>query len=318
MAGPPTLLPPVGTGGTGRFEGRRPESRRSDREGSGVGVDPMTDRSRRRGRRLAEGLLFYGTLACLLAFFLFTLVWMVLSSFKSNVQVTAYPPLWVFTPTIRNYVEVFTKNPFFSYMLNSTIIAVMAVAIGLVCGLPAAYSMARYRQAALGFIVLTARILPGIAFLVPLFVIYRQLGLINTRTGIILTHIIIVLPLIIWIMAGFFEDIPRDLEEAAMIDGCSRVGTFARIVLPLSLPGIVAATILAFIASWNNFIFVLILGGKDTVTLPMAVYSFVSFEDVNWGGLTAAATIITVPILALSLIVQRYLAGGLTMGAIKG
>ncbi|HET9001636.1 MAG TPA: carbohydrate ABC transporter permease [bacterium] len=278
----------------------------------------VSPRARRRVARIIEGVVFYVTLSSLLLFFLFTLGWMILSSFKSNVQVTAYPPLWVFRPTLQNYIDVFTKNSFFSYMLNSTIIAVSAVGVGLVCGLPAAYSMARHRQAALGFFVLTARILPGIAFLVPLFVIYRQLGLINTHVGIILTHIIVVLPMIVWIMAGFFEDIPRDLEDAALIDGCSRVATFARIVLPLSLPGIVAATILSFIASWNNFIFVLILGGKDTITLPMAVYSFVSFEDVNWGGLTAAATIITVPILALSLVVQRFLAGGLTMGAIKG
>jgi multiple sugar transport system permease protein len=277
-----------------------------------------SERFRRKLARAAEGALFYGTLVTLLGFFLFTLVWMVLTSLKTNVQATAYPPVWLFRPTFQNYVDVFTKNPFFSYMVNSTIIAGAAVGIGLVCGLPAAYSMARHRQAALGFLVLMVRILPGIAFLVPLFVIYRRLGLINTLSGIVLTHIIIVLPLIIWIMAGFFEDIPRELEEAALIDGCSRVGTFVRIVLPLSRPGIVAATILSFIASWNNFIFVLILGGKDTITLPMAVYSFVSFEDVNWGGLTAAATIITVPILVLSLIVQRYLAGGLTMGAVKG
>jgi multiple sugar transport system permease protein len=279
---------------------------------------PSTVRLRRRLVRTAEGALFYGTLVALLGFFLFTLAWMILSSLKTNVQATAYPPLWVFRPTLQNYVDVFTKNPFFSYMVNSTVIAGAAVGIGLVCGLPAAYSMARHRQAALGFLVLMVRILPGIAFLVPLFVIYRRLGLINTLSGIVLTHIIVVLPLVIWIMAGFFEDIPRELEEAALIDGCSRVGTFVRIVLPLSKPGIVAATILSFIASWNNFIFVLILGGKDTITLPMAVYSFVSFEDVNWGGLTAAATVITIPILVLSLIVQRYLAGGLTMGAVKG
>ncbi len=278
----------------------------------------MSARLRRRLERGAERVLFYGTLAVLLAFFLFTFVWMVLSSLKTNVEVTAYPPLWLFWPTLRNYVDVFTQNPFFSYMLNSTIIAVAAVAVGLLCGLPAAYTMARYRQAKLGALFLMLRILPGIAFLVPLFVIYRQLGLINTISGIVLAHIIIVLPLVIWIMAGFFVDIPRELEEAALIDGCTRVGTFVRIVLPLSKPGLVAAGILSFIASWNNFIFVLILGGKDTVTLPMAVYSFVSFEDVNWGGLTAAATVITVPILVLSLIVQRYLVGGLTMGAVKG
>jgi multiple sugar transport system permease protein len=254
----------------------------------------------------------------LLVFFLFPLVWMILSSLKTNVQVTAYPPLWLFWPTLRNYTDVFANNPFFSYVVNSTIVAVLAVGIGLLCGLPAAYTMARYRQASLGFLFLMVRILPGIAFLVPLFVIYRRLGLIDTIGGIVLAHITIVLPLVIWIMAGFFEDIPRELEEAALIDGCSRIGTFVRIVLPLSKPGIVAATILSFIASWNNFIFVLILGGDNTVTLPMAVYSYVSFEDVNWGGLTAAATVITVPILVLSLVVQRYLAGGLTMGAIKG
>jgi multiple sugar transport system permease protein len=141
---------------------------------------------------------------------------------------------------------------------------------------------------------------------------------VNTLGGIAFAHIIVTLPLVIWIMIGFFEDVPRELEEAALIDGCSLTGIFFRIVLPLSKPAIVAATILGFIASWNNFIFVLILGGRNTVTLPMAVYSFVSFEDINWGGLTAAATIITLPILALSLMVQRHLAGGLTVGAVKG
>jgi multiple sugar transport system permease protein len=275
-------------------------------------------RLRRKLRHGADRALFNATLLGLLAFFMFPLAWMILSSLKTNVQAMAYPPLWLFRPTFQNYADVFAKNPFVSFMVNSTIVAVLAVGIGLLCGLPAAYTMARYRQSSLGFLFLMVRILPGIAFLVPLFVIYRHLGLINTIGGIAVAHIIVVLPLIIWIMAGFFEDIPRELEEAALIDGCSRIGTFMRIVLPLSKPGIVAATILSFIASWNNFLFVLILGGNNTITLPMAVYSFVSFEDVNWGGLTAAASVITVPILVLSLIVQRYLAGGLTMGAVKG
>jgi len=278
----------------------------------------MSPRLRRRCGHAAERALFYGTLAALLGFFLFPFFWMLLSSLKTNVQVTAFPPLWLFRPTLQNYIDVFTQNPFVSYMVNSTIVAVAAVGVGLLFGLPAAYTMARYRQSGLGALFLMVRILPGIAFLVPLFVIYRQLGIINTLGGIALAHVVIVLPLVIWIMAGFFEDIPRELEEAALIDGCTRIGTFVRIVLPLSKPGLVAASILSFIASWNNFIFVLILGGKDTITLPMAVYSFVSFEDVNWGGLTAAATVITVPILVLSLIVQRYLVGGLTLGAVKG
>ena len=278
----------------------------------------MSGPVRRRFTRGVDRALFGVTLFGLLAFFLFPLLWMVLSSLKTNVEVTAFPPVWLFWPTLRNYADVFAENPFFSYMLNSTVVAVLAVGVGLICGLPAAYTMARYRQRSLGFLFLVVRILPGIAFLVPLFVIYRRLGLIDTLGGIALAHLTVVLPLVVWVMAGFFADIPRDLEEAALIDGCSRAGTFVRIVLPLTKPGIVAATILSFIASWNNFVFVLILGGNDTITLPMAVYRFVSFEDVNWGGLTAAATVITVPILLLSLVVQRYLAGGLTMGAVKG
>lgn len=268
--------------------------------------------------KIAEEVLFFGVLAILLCFFLFLFVWMILSSFKTTVQITAYPPQWLFTPTIQNYIDVFTKKPFLEYLANSTIIAVAAVAIGLLFGLPAAYSLARFKQAGVGFVILLVRILPGIVFLVPLFIIYRRLGLINTYTGIIATHIIIVLPTIIWIMAGFFEDVPRELEDAAMIDGCSRISAFFRIILPLSRPGIVAVVILSFIASWNNFIFVLILGGSHTITLPMAVYSFMSFEDVNWGGLNAAATLITLPILLLSLLVQKQLARGLTMGAVKG
>lgn len=277
-----------------------------------------TYRFKRTLIKFAEAFIFYTVLAILLCFFLFLFVWMILSSVKTNVQVTAYPPQWIFEPTFKNYIDVFTENPFLDYIINSTIIAVSAVIIGLLFGLPAAYSMARYKQARLGFIILLVRILPGIVFLVPLFIIYRQLKLINTYPGIIATHVIIVLPLIIWIMAGFFEDVPSELEDAALIDGCSRVAAFFRIILPLSRPGVVAVVILSFIASWNNFIFVLILGGSKTITLPMAVYNFMSFEDVNWGGLTAAATVITLPILLLSLLVQKQLAKGLTMGAVKG
>jgi len=279
---------------------------------------PATDKLRFRLARIADRTLFYGCLFGLLAFFLFPLLWMVLTSLKTNVQAMAMPPLWWFQPTLQNYVDVFAKNPFITYMVNSTIVAIVAVGVSMLVGLPAAYAIARYKRKALGLLILAIKILPGIVFLVPLFVIYRQLGWVNTLGGIALSHVIFILPLVIWIMIGFFEDVPRELEEAALIDGCTLTGIFFRIVLPLSKPAIVAATILGFIASWNNFIFVLILGGRNTVTLPMAVYSFVSFEDINWGGLTAAATIITLPILALSLVVQRHLAGGLTVGAVKG
>ena len=160
--------------------------------------------------------------------------------------------------------------------------------------------------------------LPGITFLVPLFIVYKRLGLLDTYPGVVITHVLTVLPLIIWVMIGFFEDVPGELLDAALIDGCSQLGTLIRIMLPLSLPGITAVAILSFISSWNNFIFVLILGGSKTMTLPLAVYGFLAYGQVNWGALCAAATVVTVPVLLLALVVQRFLAGGLTMGAIKG
>jgi multiple sugar transport system permease protein len=165
--------------------------------------------------------------------------------------------------------------------------------------------------------VLVVRMVPGMAFLLPLFVLYRQLGLINTHAGLILSHLILVLPLTIWIMMGFFEDVPRELEEQARIDGCDRFGAFWRVALPLATPGITVTAILAFIASWNNFPFVLILGGSRTSTLPMAVFNFMGFEQLNFGGVAAVASLLSLPIMVLTIFVQRWLVQGLTLGSGK-
>ena len=142
--------------------------------------------------------------------------------------------------------------------------------------------------------------------------------MIDTYTALILTHLIVALPLVLWVMIGFFEDVPGELIEAARIDGCSNFSAFLRVALPLVKPGIVATAILSFIFSWNNFLFSLIIAGFKTRTLPIAVYNFLSYEEINWGGLTAAATIITLPVLILSLFVQKHIVRGLTFGALKG
>lgn len=268
-------------------------------------------------RRL-QNTLFWVVLMVLLVIFLFIFFWMFISSFKPNLLITSYPPVWVFDPTLEHYVEVFRQNPFVKYLFNSLIIAIASVGLSLVIGLPAAYSIAKYKQTSLALALLVVRMLPGITFLVPLFIVYKRFGLLDTYPGIVITHILTVLPLIMWVMLGFFEDVPNELLDAALIDGCSQLGTLIRIMIPLSLPGITAVAILSFISSWNNFIFVLILGGSDTMTLPLAVYGFLAYGQVNWGALCAAATIVTTPVLLLALVVQRYLAGGLTMGAIKG
>ncbi|MCY4117811.1 MAG: carbohydrate ABC transporter permease [Caldilineaceae bacterium] len=271
-----------------------------------------------RKTRTVHNFLFWIILSVFLVFFLFIFFWMFVSSFKPNLLIVSDPPVWFFIPTLDHYGEVFRRNPFGRYLFNSLTIAVSSVGLSLVVGLPAAYSIAKYKQDGLALALLVVRMLPGITFLVPLFIVYKRLGLLDSHAGIVITHILTVLPLIMWVMIGFFEDVPTELLDAALIDGCSQLGTMVRIMIPLSLPGITAVSILSFISSWNNFIFVLILGGSKTMTLPLAVYSFLTYGQVNWGALCAAATVVTLPVLLLALVVQRFLAGGLTMGAIKG
>ncbi len=260
----------------------------------------------------------YALLVLLLIPFLFPLGWMLLSSLKTQVQNTAYPPVLVFTPTLGNYREVFQKNPFFTFTVNSMVVALGSTGLALLLGLPGAYAIARYRRTGIALAILTARMAPGIGYLIPWFILFTKAKMIDTYSALILTHLIVALPLVLWVMIGFFEDVPGDLIEAARIDGCSNWSAFLRIAIPLAKPGIVATGILAFIFSWNNFLFSLIIAGFKTRTLPIAVYSFLSYEEINWGGLTAAATVITLPVLLLALFVQKHIVRGLTLGAMKG
>jgi len=260
----------------------------------------------------------YALLVLLLIPFLFPLGWMLLSSLKTQVQNTAYPPVLVFTPTLGNYREVFQKNPFFTFTVNSMVVALGSTGLALLLGLPGAYAIARYRRTGIALAILTARMAPGIGYLIPWFILFTKTKMIDTYSALILTHLIVALPLVLWVMIGFFEDVPGELIESARIDGCSNWSAFLRIAIPLAKPGIVATGILAFIFSWNNFLFSLIIAGFKTRTLPIAVYSFLSYEEINWGGLTAAATVITLPVLLLALVVQKHIVRGLTLGAMKG
>jgi multiple sugar transport system permease protein len=260
----------------------------------------------------------YVLLVALLVPFLFPLAWMFMSSLKTQVQNTAYPPVWVFTPTLENYREVFVKNPFFTFTMNSVVVAAGSTALALLLGLPGAYAIARFRRTGIALAILTARMAPGIGYLIPWFILFTKAKLIDTYTALILTHLIVALPLVLWVMIGFFEDVPGELIEAARVDGCSHFSAFVRVALPLVKPGMVATGILSFIFSWNNFLFSLIIAGFKTRTLPIAVYNFLSYEEINWGGLTAAATVITLPVLILALFVQKHIVRGLTLGAMKG
>lgn len=275
-----------------------------------------TDNSAAR-RRLGK-IAIYVLMAVVLIVMLFPFFWMILTSLRSQVDNTSPVPVWFFEPTLENFRNVIRENDFLRYTWNSFVIAALSTGLGLVLGLPAAYSIARYKQNGLALAILMARLTPYITYLVPWFLAFRSLGLIDTYFALTLTHLIVGMPLIIWIMISFFEDVPVDLEEAAYIDGASKLGTFIRVVLPLSAPGTVAAAILAFIFSWNQFLFSLVLSGPNTRPVPVAVFNFISYGQIDFGGLGAAAVLITLPVVLLTLLIQRWIVSGLTMGAVKG
>ena len=273
---------------------------------------------RNRTRRLAGNLAYALALFLVVVFLLTPFLWMALNAFKTPLQIIKLPPDLIFPPTLRNFENVFGTQNFMRYIMNSVIIGAGCTLVGLLIGLPAAYSIARFRQNRLAIAILMARMVPGITFLVPLFIIFRRLGMIDTYASLILAHMLVGLPFIVWVMVPFFESIPRELTEAAVVDGASSLRTFVSVVLPLSGPGIVTASILSFVFSWNNFMFSIVLASSRTRTVPVAIYNFISYAQIDWGGLMAAAVVITLPVLALAIVTQRYVIRGLTAGAVKG
>jgi multiple sugar transport system permease protein len=272
----------------------------------------------RRRRQALLSALRYAAIAVVLFIFLAPFLWMLLSSFKTQVDITNTRNILNFTPTLENYENVFQQYEFLRYLLNSFAVAALSTLFSLILGLPAAYAIARFRLQWLGVILLTARIVPGITFLIPWFIIFSRLGLIGTLVPLILSHMLVGLPFIAWIMISFYEELPIELEEAAKIDGATPIGAFLRVALPLSMPGVITSGIVAFIFSWNNFMFSLVLADDRTRTLPIAIFNFLTYASVDWGGLMAAAVVITLPVLIITLFVQRYIIRGLTAGATKG
>jgi multiple sugar transport system permease protein len=267
--------------------------------------------------RTAKSILFYAGAVALSVPQVFVLAWMVMTGLKTGVQNIAYPPEFIFTPTLENYQAVFQQHNFLRYLVNSLVIAGLATGISLLLGLPAAYSIAKYRQGKIGVMILLARMTPFVSYLLPWYIIFRYLKLIDTYTALTLTHLIITLPMVTWLMVAFFESVPADLEDAAMIDGCSRLQSFVIIVLPLVRNGIATSAIMAFIFSWNQFLFSLILSGPKTKTVPVAVYNFISYGKIDWAGIGAAATLIVLPVSIFAFFVRRTIVQGLTMGALK-
>ena len=244
--------------------------------------------------------------------------WMVTSSFKPSFEVTAYPPTLIFSPTVQNYIELTRTTPFFHYAINSMIVTAGSTTLGLLFGIPAAFAVSWTRISWPAILTLAARMAPGTLFLLPWYVMFRQAGLIGSYTALILSHAVIALPIVIWVLLPSFDSIPRSVFEAAQVDGCSVTLILWRIAIPLVRSGIAVAAILAFVFSWNYFLFALVLSNGDTKTLIAAAFNFVGEGSTQWGALMAAATLIALPPLILAMLVQRWLVAGLTLGAVKG
>ncbi len=274
-------------------------------------------RNRAAMRALRRALVFLVSLLVLVPF-LFPFLWMLMGSLKHEVDYMAIPPVWLFVPTLENYRQVLVDSNFFNYTLNSAIVAFFSTGLALLLGIPAAYSVARYRRNGFALLILAARMAPGIAFLIPWFVLFVKVHLTDTYVALISTHLIVTLPIVLWMMIGFIEGVHEDIEAAALVDGCTVWGALFRVVVPLILPGIAASGILGFIFSWNNFLFSVVLAGETTKTLPVAVFNFMGYESINWGPLSAAAVIITLPVLVLALSVQKYIVQGLAAGGVNG
>lgn len=244
--------------------------------------------------------------------------WMIASSFKPSAAVVVYPPVLFFEPTMANYVRLFRTLPYLMFTFNSLVIAGGSTVLGLLLAIPAAFAVSWYRTSWPTSVALIARMAPGGLYLLPWYMIFTELGLHGSYLSLILTHTVITMPITLLIMASFFDEIPRELMECGMVDGCSLGGIIMKIAIPLGAPGMVVSTVLTFILSWNYFLFALVLSRLRTTPLTVAAFRFVGEGVTDWGMLMAAATVLALPPLLIAFFAQKWLVKGLTFGAVKG
>ncbi|MCU1549840.1 MAG: Multiple sugar transport system permease protein [Glaciihabitans sp.] len=276
---------------------------------------------RRKPRRDAWVVGCYIVIGVFLLFVLVPVLTVLVNSFKTPSAIFTSTPQLTFTPTIANYAKVFGELNFLQYLVNSLFVGVGSTALSLVLGVPFAYALARLPIRGREWwarIILFSRMVPAVALVVPMFVLFQQLQLTGSYAALILAHTTFNLPIVIWMMRSFFEELPPELEEAALVDGASRFGAFWRIAVPLASPGMAATAVLCLIFSWNEFLFALVLSGQDTQTVPVGVSSFIGSVSIDWGGSSAAAIVAIIPIFILGLAAQRFLVRGLTFGGVKG
>jgi multiple sugar transport system permease protein len=272
-------------------------------------------------RRRMAATAGIGFLLLYLVVSLFPIFWIVISSVKRSVDTLAMPPVWWFQPTLNAYLQVFVFENYGRYFFNTTVIALATTVISLAVGSMAAYVIDRYRfrfSDVIAYALLATRMIFPIVYAIPLFLLYRDLNLLDTHVGLVIAYTTFSLPYAVWIMAGFFAAVPREVDEAAMVDGCSRFGAFYRVILPLTAPGLAAASIFILLLAWNEFLFALVLAGGGTAkTLPVAAAQLIGQREIQWNELCAVSTATIVPLLLFFGLVHKYLLRGMIAGAVK-
>lgn len=275
-------------------------------------------------RKLIGTLVKYALLIGIMLVVLFPIYWMVITSFKTRLELTTFPPS-LFPQIIiwDNYRDAFTNSAIPVYIRNSVIVVSISTFISLVLGTLAGYSLARFPftpsfKENVSFWIISTRMVPPIVTIIPIFLIFKDLRILNTYLGLIIVYTGFTLPFTTWMMRVFVSEVPVDLEEAAMVDGSSRLAALVRIVLPLLAPGLAATAVFSLILVWNEFLFSLILTTTSaSITLPVGIAGYVSQFEVLWGQMSAVGTVAIIPILVFTLAVQRYLVRGLTLGAVR-
>ncbi|HXH13997.1 MAG TPA: carbohydrate ABC transporter permease [Alphaproteobacteria bacterium] len=283
----------------------------------------MIGLSKYRLRWYVGMFLTYAGIAAALIFFLFPFVWIVTTSLKGNEDYFTFPPVWIPTePSLAHYERLFTHGNGWLYFKNSLAISSLSMVAALAFSVPTAYSIARFRFGGSLFsnFLLLLRTMPAIALVIPIYVLYSKLGITNNYFGLILLYTVFYIPFAVWLLIGFIRDVPVEIEEAALIDGCSRLQALLRVVLPVIVPGLAVVALFAFITTWNEFLFAVILTGAETKTVMVLVASYTtgSPTDTFFGEASASVVLGILPSFLVAFALQRYLVKGLALGAVKG
>ncbi|HEY0887341.1 MAG TPA: carbohydrate ABC transporter permease, partial [Ramlibacter sp.] len=258
----------------------------------------------------------------MLAVWAFPVVWGLLTSFKTERDVLAYPPVWLFQPTLDNYREVlFGTSSILPNLWSSVVVATASTVLTMLIAVPAAYALARLRypgKKASGFYVLATQMLPPVGLIIPYYLVLQKIGMLDTYSGLTAIYLTFALPFAIWLMVSYFEDVPFEMEEAALLDRAGRLRTLWYVILPQVGGGIAVTTVFVFLNAWNEFLFAVVLGGNNVRPVTVAMFNFISVEQTQWARLAAGAMLAMAPVILIGLFAQRHIVKGLTVGAVKG